>query len=92
MTKKNNFNLTLFSDLDLEGMAVEVCFKNQTIASVNYENGVENIEIEFFSKCGELLEKKFNLQDMIDILEAAKQLAIKCAKEDEQKKQSGEWI
>ena len=66
--------------------------KKQTIASVNYEKGIENIEIDIFSDCGVCLEGNYNLQGLIDILEAAKRLAISCAEEDEQKKLSGEWV
>lgn len=36
---EKKFNIELSSDLDFEGMVVEVCFDNQVIATCNYEKG-----------------------------------------------------
>ena len=78
----NKFSLEVVGDVDLEGMAIDVCYNDLAIASVNYENGIENIEIEIFSSHGEILGKHFNLQDFINILEKAKKLSIQCYEED----------
>jgi hypothetical protein len=84
----NKFIIELSSDLDYEGMVVIVSFGNQTIANINYEKGIDNIEVELFLY-NETIEKlKFPLNDFLLVMEKAKKLAIKCAKEDEERKQS----
>lgn len=82
----SRFSIDLVGDLDLEGMAIEINFDNQTIARLDYEKGVENIEIEFYatSNSGEVM--KFSLLDFLTVVEKAKKLVIKCAKEDEERK------
>lgn len=67
------------SDLDYEGMVVDVSYDMETIASINYDKGIDNIEIEVYPISEKL---KFPLDDFFLVLEKAKQLAVKCAKED----------
>ncbi|MGB7128303.1 MAG: hypothetical protein WBD50_04340 [Candidatus Rhabdochlamydia sp.] len=50
MPINKKFRITLFSDLDFEGMVVDICFDNQVIAILNYEKGIDNIEIQILSQ------------------------------------------
>ena len=77
MTKK--FSITLCSELDFEGMVVEVCFDNQVIATCNYEKGIDNIEIQILPQNQECI---FPLQDFLNVLEKAKKLVMQYAEED----------
>ena len=80
MVTNKGFFLKLCSDLDFEGMIVDICFDDQRIASVNYDKGIDNIEVAMLTQ--ESSRHVFNLSDFVNILEKAKNLAIKCAKED----------
>jgi len=82
----DKFTIELCSDLDFEGMVVDISFSNQIIAMLNYEKGINNIEIEIFSSTDSSVKRVFLLKDFVNALESAKKLAIKCAKEDELKK------
>ncbi|MBS0605617.1 MAG: hypothetical protein KF898_04065 [Parachlamydiales bacterium] len=73
------FSIEMCSDLDYEGMVVDVSYDMETIASINYDKGIDNIEIEVYPISGKL---KFPLDDFFLVLEKSKQLAVKCAKED----------
>ncbi|HEV3270002.1 MAG TPA: hypothetical protein VGZ69_05070 [Candidatus Rhabdochlamydia sp.] len=79
MNTTKKFSITLFGDLDFEGMIVEVCFDNQVIATCNYEKGIDNIEIQILPQNQEFI---FPLQDFLKVLEKAKKLVIQCAEED----------
>ena len=84
MVINKGFCTKLFGDLDLEGMVILVCYDDQIIAEINYEKGIDNMEIEIgFSQKGSS-ERIFSLGGFFKILEKAKKLAIKCAKEDEE--------
>ncbi len=83
MEKNKGFSTTLCGDLDYEGMIIDVCFDDQIIAMVNYEKGVDNIEVEILSHNEEEQRWLYSLDDFIAILGEAKKLAIKCAKEDD---------
>lgn len=72
------------SDLDFEGMVIDISYDMETIASINYDKGIDNIEIEMCPISEKIM---FPLDDFFLALEKAKQLAIKCAKEDELKKE-----
>lgn len=76
------FCIKLCSDVDFEGMVLDICFDDQPIAMVNYDKGINKIEIEVLSKRESSFNPIFYLQDFIDILEEAKILAIQCAEED----------
>ena len=81
MNKK--FIIELSSDLDFEGMVVNICFGNQEVAMLNYDKGINNIEIQIPSQNEESQRFIFPLQDFLTVLEKAKKLVIQCAKEDE---------
>jgi len=87
MNKK--FSIELCSDLDVEGMVVDISYDMTTIASVNYEKGVDKMEIALLPFDNEVTAFKFPLQDFILVLEKAKNLAIQCAKDDQQREK--EW-
>ena len=82
MAINKGFSLKTCSDVDREGMVVFICYNDQLIAEINYENGIEKMEIEVFCGKGNLLSGPFLLNDFLSILEKAKQLAIRLAKED----------
>ena len=75
---RDQFYLQMCSDLSYEGMVIDIRYEDKRIASVNYDKGVNNMEIEIFQNqdCFYLLD------DFMHILRDAKELAIKCAKED----------
>jgi len=72
------------SDLDFEGMVIDISYDMETIASVNYDKGIDNIEIEIHPISEKLT---FSLDDFFLAIERAKQLAIKYAKEDKLRQQ-----
>ena len=82
MNKK--FSIEMCSDLDFEGMVIDISYDMETIASINYDKGIDDMEIEIRSISEKLI---FPLADFFLTLERAKQLAIKCAKEDELRQQ-----
>ena len=84
MNKK--LSIELCGDLDFEGMVIDVTYNKETIASINYEKGIDNMEIEIPPKPENFV---FPLDDFLLILEKAKKLAIKCAKEDEEFRKKG---
>lgn len=80
------FSIELCSDLDFEGMIIDVLYNTEMVASINYENGTDNIEIEISPNSEKFI---FPLDDFLAVLEKAKKLAIKCAKEDEELRKKG---
>ena len=89
MVINKEFRLQLFGDLNLKGMAIEITFHDSIIASINYEKGVNNIEIELFHFTIDDTRLIFPFDDFLHILKKAEQLAIKCAKEDEELRKKG---
>jgi len=73
------FLIEMCSDRDFEGMAIYISYGVDLIAIVNYDKGIDNIEIIIQPGLEKLY---FPLKDFFKILEKAKKLAIKCAKED----------
>jgi hypothetical protein len=61
----NNFLLEISSDLDYEGMVINISYKNDIIAILNQDKGVDNIEIKIFSsindECWNFIYKDFTL-------------------------------
>ena len=87
MVINKEFRTELCSDLDFEGMVVDVCFDAQRIAMVNYDKGIDNIEIEILSRKEAPPRLFFSLDGFFNILEEARAIAIRCAKEDELRNQ-----
>jgi hypothetical protein len=78
---KNKLTIDLSSNLDYEGMVVDINYNMTTIASINYDKGIDKIEIEFFPLELQNQKMALPLEDFIEVVEKAKQIAIKCAKE-----------
>ena len=70
------------SDVDLEGMAIYISYGTEKIASITYERGINDMEIELFPFGKRNNAQIFPLEEFFVFLEKAKKLAIKCAKED----------
>lgn len=83
---KKTFLIETCSDLNYEGMVVDITFDNQRIAMINYDKGIDNLEIEILPFGEEQSKCVFPLKDFLEILEKAKEIAIQCAKEDEEKR------
>ncbi|MEM8629581.1 MAG: hypothetical protein AAGF04_05925 [Chlamydiota bacterium] len=81
MVINKGFCRKILGDIDLEGMAILVCYDDQVIAEINYEKDIDNMEIEIVSSQERFPKRIFSLDGFFKILEEAKQLAIKCAKE-----------
>lgn len=79
MAIKNEFTIEVLGDVDYEGMIIMVNYGTRNIAEINYENGIDKLEIKL-TKCPS--EVSFPLDVFFDILEKAKEIAKKCAKED----------
>ena len=73
---KNKFKIRLCSDLDYEEMVADVCYENCTFATITQEKGVNNMEIEIFLPENDLSSWKFSLEDLVNILQSAKQSLI----------------
>lgn len=86
MVINKGFCIKLLGDVDLKGMVVIVDYNDQAVAEINYEKGVDHIEIELLS--GPEIST-FPLNDFFSVLQEAKELAIKCAKEDEELRKKG---
>lgn len=91
MVINKGFCTKILGDVDLEGMIILICHDDQVIAEINYEKGIDNMEIEIVSSPSQegFLKRIFSLDGFFKILEEAKQLAIKCAKEDEELRKKG---
>lgn len=74
----NNFKLEICSDLEYEGMIVDILYKNDLIATLNQDMGMENIVIKLFQIQNEFLN--FSYKDFLEILEKAKKLLIEINK------------
>jgi len=85
MVINKGFCTKILGDIDLEGMVILVCYDDQVIAEINYEKGIDNMEIEIVSSQEGFPKRIVSLDGFFKILEEAKQLAIKCAKEDEER-------
>jgi len=67
-------------------MVVDISFDNQRIAMINYDKGIDNMEIEVLSTEEGSSRCVFPLNVFLEILEKAKAIAVRCAKEDEDRK------
>lgn len=83
MVINKGFCTKILGDVDLEGMVILVCYEDHVIAEINYEKGRDNIEIELVPSKEGITTRRFSLDVFFKALEEAKQLAIKCANEDE---------
>jgi hypothetical protein len=86
---KDKFTIEICGDVDLEGMLIYVNHDMQTIVSINYEKGIDQMEGEFFPNNIKTKNITLPLEDFISALEKGKKTALKCAKEDEEMKKNG---
>lgn len=76
------FSIEMCGDLDFNGMVIDISYNMTNIASVNYEKGIDNIEIEILPFGDNTQKLIFPLQGFLNALEKAKRLAKQCAEED----------
>lgn len=81
----SRFLIEICSDVDFEGMVVDVSYDMQTIASINYDKGVNSMEIEIAPYSNGDKKTVFPLTDFLEVLERAKKIALRCAQEDQSK-------
>lgn len=80
----------LISDLDFEGMIVEISFENQSVVRLNYDRGIDRIEMEMDLRNVDVNGLIFPLDDFFFALKKAKKLLVKCYREDQLKNNSRE--
>ena len=73
------FGVKLCGAVDFEGMVIDICFNDETLAMLNYDKGVDHIEIEMLAQSENCV---FPLKDFLMALDKARKLAIQCAEED----------
>ena len=76
----HEFSLEVCSDLDYKGMVIDISYNMQTIASINYDKGVDHLEIQMMPFGDQ--KATFPLKEFLEVLEKAKKLAIQCAQDD----------
>ena len=67
-------------------MVVDVSVDKQELAILNYERGEENIEIEWLPLSPGQDKLSLPLDELIIVLQRAKEILLKCAEEDETRK------
>lgn len=86
MDERNKLCTKILSDIDLEGMLILICFEDQILAEINYEKGIDKMEIEIIPPKEVSFQYKYSLEDFLQILDDAKQLAIECYQADQKRK------
>jgi hypothetical protein len=70
----SKFQIELSSNLDYEGMVVYISYKNEPIACLNYEKGIENAEMEILSDAFKNNKCIISLDGFLTALGLAKKL------------------
>lgn len=69
------FTVDFFSDEQYDKLTAEISYGNQILCQINQDQGVDNMEVEFFHE-QRLLDKapqlKFPLSDLLEIIERVK--------------------
>ena len=65
------FKIRICSDLDYEEMVADVCWNNNTVATINQDQGIDKFEVELFPSVDHT-SWVFPLDEMIEILNKAK--------------------
>ena len=73
---KNNFHLDISSNLDYEGMVVDIMYKHDILATLNQDKGIDKIEIIIFSPTHSD-NWSFSYEEFLQILQKAKETLIK---------------
>jgi hypothetical protein len=73
--------IELSSDLDFEGMVVDITIENSILLRLNYDKGINNIEMDLIpsESCKNV---SVALNDFLSALEKGKKLLTQCAAED----------
>jgi hypothetical protein len=79
----SNYVIELSSNLDFEGMVVDLTFKNQVFMTFNYDKGIENIEMEI-SLLGPNRPQNLviPLKEFEEAVRAVKKVLERCCQED----------
>lgn len=69
------FTVDFYSDEQYEKLTAEISYDNQILCQISQDNGVENMEVEFFNE-QRILDKsprlKFPLNDLLELIEEVK--------------------
>ncbi|MBL5862572.1 hypothetical protein JBO49_18400 [Serratia fonticola] len=71
---RTDFEITSFSDSRYEELTIEISYKEQILCQLNKDNGLDKVEIEFFSDARLLTEQdamKCNLEYFLQIIAEA---------------------
>lgn len=69
------FEIAAFSDLDYEGMTVEIRYQGNPVAQLSKDKGMENCEIAIPSRFSPVDAKfSFPVDDFVDAIKSAKNL------------------
>jgi hypothetical protein len=71
MNKK--FIIKTCSDLDFEGMVVDIEYDGNTIAMISHEKGLDNMDIEIFASPHPILPLLFPLDEFLSAIASAKE-------------------
>lgn len=82
MVINKGFCIKVCGDVDYEGMVIDISYNDQTMAMINYDKGIDKLEIEFTPFLEKVQGQMFLLDDFINALSDAKAIALQCAKED----------
>jgi len=75
-----DFKIRICSDLDYEGMVIDIVYKNITFATLNQDKGNDNVEIKLYpSQIDEYWIVTY--KEFTEILQKAKELLIQVNKE-----------
>ncbi len=76
------FTIELSSNLNFERMVVYISCGDQELFLLNYDRGIDNIEVEVLPNTMNKNIYMFSLEDFLDVITKAKEILIKCAEED----------
>ena len=61
----NDYKLRICSDLKHEEIVVDICYKNETVATINQDRGLNDLEIEIFPVLGKKDSWVFSYEEFI---------------------------
>lgn len=72
----DDFRIRLCSDLDYEGMVVDVCWGNDTVAMLTHEDASSAIQITILFSPDAPSTWKFPLDKFVETIQAAKKIFL----------------
>ena len=78
----DDFTIELSSNLDYDGMVVYISVHEQEIAILNYDKGIEDVEVKFLPIYTKTKTLSVSLDKLLEALKKAKAILKKCAEED----------